>query len=80
VKPNGRVERGPGRSNPGYVIQMRMGEQDVSNFQPVFANGFDQAGRLVTRIDDNALARILAPQDESVFEERFDCAHFKNHR
>jgi threonine dehydratase len=63
----------------GHVIDVRVGEQDVFHRERPAGNDPQQLVHLVTRIDDDSLARLLASQHEPVLEERRDGAYLKKH-
>jgi PleD family two-component response regulator len=54
------------------VIDVSMGEQNVTDRQRLPARKREQAGNLVSRIDQHGLTRSLAPDHDPVLEERPD--------
>ena len=56
-----------------------MRQQDVLDLHVAIANGREQLVDLVAGIDEDRLARALAPDDEAVLVERRDGSDFENH-
>jgi len=58
---------------------VRVGEQDEANRQPVLVNGSQKLIHLVTRVDDDTLARFFAADDKTILEEGGNRAYLENH-
>ncbi len=70
VEPHWRLERRFGAADPGDVIEMRVGQQNVRDRQPRELNRRDHVVNFVAWIDDDGLARGFAAQDVAVLVER----------
>ena len=64
----------------GDVVDVRVSQQDVSNSELLAENDIKQERDLIARIDNDAVTTLFTRQDETVLEERLDCACFKEHR
>ena len=61
------------------MIDVRVGQQDRLDLDVEIADRAQQLVDLVAGVDDDRLARPLAPDDEAVLVERRDGPHFENH-
>lgn len=76
---HGRGERFRGRRDAGDMVDVGVCEQDVAHLQGVRRNRRQQLFDLVSRIDEDRLARAGAPDDESVLHERRNGTDFEDH-
>ena len=76
---DGGVHRVLRRAHAGDVIEVRVRQQDVPDVEVVIAHRGQQPIHLVTGIDDHALTRPLASDNEPVLVERRLRAHFEDH-
>jgi hypothetical protein len=66
------AERTLGGRHTRHVVDMRVRKQDMA-YRELLAPGERQKARhLIARIDDHGVARPLAPDDETILEERTD--------
>ncbi len=66
------TQRPLGGADAGHVIDVSVGEQNVADRQRLPVSKVEQAGNLISRIDDHGITRALAPDHESILEERPD--------
>jgi len=71
-----RAEGALGHTDAGDMIDVRMRQQNVPDGQGFRFGKRQQAGHFITGIDDDRLARLIAGDDEAVFEERPDSLRF----
>lgn len=71
-----RAEGALGHTDAGDMIDVRMRQQNVPDGQRFRLGKRQQAGHFITGIDDDRLARLVAGDDEAVFEERPDSLRF----
>lgn len=72
VKPDRHLQSPPGGGHAGDVIEVGVGEQDVGDGQPAIADERQQSLDFVSGIDDRALLRSRAGDDEAVLVHRRD--------
>ena len=72
VQMDRHVQHTLGRGDAGHVIDMGVRQQDVTNLQRFALDERQQALDLIARIDEDALTRVFAADDEAVLEERSD--------
>ena len=70
MQPDRHAERLLRGRDAGDVIEMGVGQQDVADREPVLLDRRQELVDLVAGVDDDALAGVLAADDESVLEER----------
>jgi CheY-like chemotaxis protein len=72
VKMDRNAKDAPRQRDPGYVIDVGMRQEDVSDAERPAFGGAEQALDLVAGIDQHGLARLIASDEEPVLEERTD--------
>ena len=80
VQPDRHAQRLLRRADAGDVIEVRVRQEDVADVQHVLLRRLQEERRLVSGVDDDAFARLLAAKDVPVFEEGLHRAGFENHR
>jgi len=76
---NRRVNRVLCRADSGDVVDVGVSQKDVLDLEFVIADRREQSVDFIAGIDDHALARALAADDESILVERGLRANFDNH-
>ena len=66
------TQRPLGSADAGHVIDVSVGEQNAADRQRLPVGEGEQASHLISRIDQHGITRALAPDHESVLEERPD--------
>ena len=79
VQADGNAERFAGAPDTGHVIEVRVGQQDVVDRQPVSLDRRQQLLDLVAGVDEHAFPSVLTAEDIAVFEERSDGARLYQH-
>ncbi len=80
VQADGNAERSLGAPDTGDVVEVRVGEQDVSDRQAgVRSIDDEQLVDLVAGVDEHAFPSVLAADDIAVLEERSDGARLEQH-
>jgi len=72
VEVDGDANRPLSSADAGHVIDVRMGEQNVADRKCLPVRQCEQAGDLISRIDQHGVTGALAPDHEPVLEERPD--------
>lgn len=72
VEMHGCVQRALGDANARHVIHMRMGEQDVRNRDAFLRDELEEPVHFIARVDQHALPRASAGDDEAVLVEGGD--------
>ena len=76
---NGNAERTLGGGHSGDVIDVGVGQQQMTHVQLFTLDERQQRRHFVAGIDEDGLARLFARDDKSVLEERPDRLRFYAH-
>ena len=79
VQMDWNVKRRPGRLHPGDVIDVCVGQQDMTHTHRLLRCTGNELIHFVTGVDDDGLAGAGAGDDEAVLHERRDGSDFEDH-
>ena len=79
IQKNGRSGRGPQLHRSTNMVDMRVGDNNLLDFEIVFANQRQYVFDIIAGINDHPFARSLIADDRAIALQRADGDDFMNH-